>query len=50
MRLIFLKSLSDDLPAIAAPIADPISHEPRNVPVISSYPPAIFIISLISKS
>jgi hypothetical protein len=46
IRLIFLKSFIVDLAAIAEPIADPISHDPRNVPDISSYPPEMFIISL----
>ncbi len=36
MRLIFPGSFKVDLPAIEAPIADAISHEPRNTPVISS--------------
>jgi hypothetical protein len=50
MRLILLISFIADLPAKDAPIADPISHEPRNIPAINSYPPEIFIISLISRS
>ena len=45
IRLIFFRSLKVDLAAIAEPIADPISHDPRNVPDINSYPPEIFIIS-----
>jgi hypothetical protein len=49
-RLILLMSVSGDLPAIEEPNADAISQEPRNVPVISSYPPAIFIISLINRN
>ena len=50
MRLVLFISFIGDLPANEAPIADPINQEPRNVPVISSYPPEIFIISLISRS
>ena len=49
-RLILPISLSPDLPAIADPIADAISHDPRITPVISSYPPEIFIISLIRSN
>ena len=50
IRLIFLILIIDDLPAIDAPMADPINHDARNVPVISSYPPEIFIISLINSN
>ena len=50
IRLIFRISLRFDLPARAAPAAEAISQDPRNTPVISSYPPEIFIISLISKT
>src|SRR5664280_3142366 len=35
-RLIFFMSFSSDFPAIEAPIAEPISHDPKNEPVISS--------------
>ena len=49
-RLILLISLRSDLPAIPDPSADAISHDPRNTPVMSSYPPEIFIVSLISNS
>ena len=31
------------------PAAEPISHEQRKAPAISSYPPVIFIISLKKK-
>jgi hypothetical protein len=36
IRLILRMSFKDDLAAIAAPEADAISHEPRNIPLISS--------------
>ena len=49
-RLIFLISFIPDLPAMADPIAEAISHDPKNIPVMSSYPPEIFIISLIRRS
>ena len=50
IRFIFFISFSKDFPAIEAPIAEPMSHDPKNEPDISSYPPVMFIISLISKS
>ena len=49
-RLIFRMSISVDLPEREDPIADPISHDPKNEPVINSYPPVTFIISRISKN
>jgi hypothetical protein len=49
-RFIFLISLNSDLPANEAPIEEQISHEARYAPVISSYPPAIFSISLIKRN
>ena len=49
-RLILLISFRPDFPARAAPAAEAISHDPRNTPVISSYPPEIFINSLINKT
>ena len=49
-RFIFRTSFSVDLPEIDDPIADPISHDPKKEPVISSYPPVTFIISRISKN
>jgi hypothetical protein len=50
IRLIFRISFRPDLPAMAAPAADVISHEPRKTPAISSYPPVIFIISFTSST
>ena len=39
IRFIFFISISFELPARAAPIDEPMSHDPRNIPVTSSYPP-----------
>ena len=50
IRFIFGMSFNVDLPANVAPIAEPMSHDPKNEPIISSYPPVIFIISLISSN
>jgi hypothetical protein len=49
-RFIFLMSFSVDLPAKEDPTADPISHDPKKEPVMSSYPQVTFIISRISRN
>jgi hypothetical protein len=49
-RLILRISFIDDFPPAADPIEDAISHDPRNIPATSSYPPETFIISLIRIS
>ncbi len=49
-RFIFLISDIGEFDAIADPAADPASHDARNVPAISSYPPVIFIISFSRRS
>ena len=50
IRFIFFRSDISDLPASEEPAADAMSHEPRKIPVISSNPPVIFIISLIRSN
>jgi hypothetical protein len=50
IRFIFFRSISFELAARIAPKEEPISHDPRKMPVTNSYPPAMFSISRNSRS
>jgi hypothetical protein len=50
IRFIFLISVRGEVAASFDPKDEPISHDPRKIPVTSSYPPAILSISRSIRS